>query len=172
VASNYSGEFLSPDFGADGIFGLGFQQASAYNGNSVFQTLIDKGVLKNSGLEPVFSFALIDSLAIPVLVIGGSESSLFSGNLSLVDVEGNKVTTLRGVSCLRLTRTRCRAFGRPRWIPYLLTEVLQLVLGMQFSTQALPSSLVTKTLSLRSIAISPVRPRFQAANGQVRISRG
>ncbi len=116
MASSYSSELLSPNFKADGIMGLGFQQASAYGGHSVFQNLIDRGVLKNLGLEPVFSFSLLSSVARPELIVGGSDSKLFSGNLRLVDVEANKVTILRGVPCLGLTRTRCRVFGRSRWI--------------------------------------------------------
>lgn len=60
---------------------MGFKSISEYNANPVFQTLVVEGQTSNS----VFAFKLSDSGA--ELSIGGTDSSLFSGDFTYAKVE-------------------------------------------------------------------------------------
>ncbi len=74
--------------------GMGFKEISSSNTTSFFETLIDQNQLE----EPVVGFYLAESDS--GLVIGGRDSSRYSGNLAYVNVP-KRVRILRGVSCLR-----------------------------------------------------------------------
>jgi aspartyl protease len=73
-------DFNSTNFGADGIMGLGFKEISSSNATSFFETLIDQNQLE----EPVIGFYLAESGS--ELVIGGRDSSRYSGNLTYINV--------------------------------------------------------------------------------------
>ena len=166
MASTYSDNFNSTTFGADGVVGLGFKEISPFNATPFFETLVDQGQLE----EPVFGFFLAESDS--EFIIGGRDSSRFSGNLTYVNV--NRTVRIFEVSlAFVLTQTRHRVFGRPSLMLFQLTEItFQSPLRMQLSTRAPPLSLVTKSLSLISIARSPVRPSWRTPPyGQVRFSR-
>ena len=90
AASIYSDNFNSTNFGADGIMGMGFKEISPFKAAPFFETLVDQGQLK----EPVFGFYLAESDS--ELIIGGRDSSRYSGNLTYVNVE-KQVRILRGI---------------------------------------------------------------------------
>jgi len=94
VASSYADGASYPIFGADGILGMGFKEFSALNAAPFFETIIDQGQLK--GQEPVFAFSLAGPGSGSELIIGGRNSSLYSGNLTYVNVI-QKVRILRCV---------------------------------------------------------------------------
>lgn len=71
VASLYSYELSSENFGADGLMGMAFESVSEYGANSVFQTLVSQGAVP----EPVFAFKLASSGS--ELYIGGVNSALY-----------------------------------------------------------------------------------------------
>jgi cathepsin D len=81
VASNYSDDFNSTNFGADGIMGMGFSELSPSGTAPFFQTLVNQSQVE----EQVFGFYLAESDS--ELIIGGRDSSRFSGNLIYVNVE-------------------------------------------------------------------------------------
>jgi cathepsin D len=91
VASAYSDNFDSAYFGADGIMGMGFKEISPFKAAPLFETLVEQGQLE----EPVFGFYLAESDS--ELIIGGRDSSRYSGNLTYVNVEKQQVRILRGV---------------------------------------------------------------------------
>jgi cathepsin D len=95
VASTYSG-FDSTEFGADGIMGMGFKEISALNADPFFETLVDQGQLQ----ESVFGFYLAESDS--ELIIGGGDSSRYSGNITYTNVE-KQVRIFRGVLCFCFT---------------------------------------------------------------------
>jgi len=71
VASLYSYELSSENFGADGLMGMAFESISRFGADSVFQTLISQGAVP----EPVFAFKLASSGS--ELRIGGVNSALY-----------------------------------------------------------------------------------------------
>jgi len=146
--------------------GMAFKEISTLRTAPFFETLVEQGQLE----EPVFGFYLAESDS--ELIIGGSDNSRYSGNLTYVNVV-RQVRISRGVLCFVLTRTRYRVSGRPRLMLYQSMEVtLKLALRRRLLTQAPPSSLATKSLSRISMPRSLVRPRCKTpAYGQVRLSR-
>lgn len=74
--------------------GMGFKEISTFKAAPLFETLVEQGQLE----EPVFGFYLAESDS--ELIIGGRDSSRYSGNLAYVNVE-KQVRILRGVLCLR-----------------------------------------------------------------------
>jgi cathepsin D len=60
---------------------MGFKSISAYNANPVFQTLMADG----EASDPVFAFKLSSSGA--ELSVGGTDSSLYSGDFTYAKVE-------------------------------------------------------------------------------------
>jgi hypothetical protein len=94
VASNYSDDFNSTNFGADGIMGMGFREISTTGVAPFFETLVDQGRVE----QQIFGFYLAESGS--ELIIGGRDSSRFSGNLTYVNVE-EQVRVLRGVLYFR-----------------------------------------------------------------------
>ncbi len=156
------GAFRSSQFPADGVVGLGFGQLADLTTDSFFGTLIKQGGIVDG--NPVFGLSLAESGS--ELVIGGTDTSRLSGSLTYVNLD-NPVSALRGVPCLGLTRPRYRVYGRSRSILYQSTETSsQSALRKYFSTRPALLSLVTQSLSLIFMPISPVRPGFQtAANG-------
>jgi len=113
VASDIGPALRSPQFPADGVVGLGFQELSYLISDSFFGTLIkNKGIVDG---QPVFGLFLAESGS--ELVIGGTDTSKFSGALTHVKIS-RKVSILLGVPCLGLSRTRYRVYGRSRWILY------------------------------------------------------
>jgi len=95
VASIYSDNFNSTYFGADGLMGMGFKEISPFKAAPFFETLVDQKQLE----EPVFGFYLAESGS--ELIIGGRDSSRYSGNLTYVKVE-KQVRILRGICPLPL----------------------------------------------------------------------
>ena len=75
--------------------GLGFPPASAFLSDSYFGSLVNSGGLKDEA--PVIGFYLTDSN--PELVIGGTDTSKFSGEIKYVNVS-TPVSTVRGVPCV------------------------------------------------------------------------
>lgn len=94
AAKTYSTGFESSNFPADGLMGMGFKSISDYNANPVFQTLVANDAVDDS----VFSFKLSSSGA--SLFVGGSDTSLYSGDFTYVPVtqEGYWQVDLDGVS--------------------------------------------------------------------------
>lgn len=80
VASLYSYEFSSENFGADGLMGMAFESISEYGANSVFQTLVLQGAVP----EPVFAFKLASSGS--ELYVGGVNSALYRGPFTYLPV--------------------------------------------------------------------------------------
>ncbi|KAN0108977.1 acid protease [Russula decolorans] len=80
VASTYPDNF-NQSSGADGLLGMGFKEISPFNTSSFFETLVDEGQLA----EPVFGF--YPNASNSELIIGGRNSSQYSGNLTYVNVE-------------------------------------------------------------------------------------
>ena len=70
--------------------GMAFKEISTLNAAPFLETLVDQGQLE----EPVFGFYLAQSNS--ELIIGGRDSSRYSGNLTYVNVE-KQVGILRGV---------------------------------------------------------------------------
>jgi hypothetical protein len=91
VASTYPDNF-NQSSGADGLLGMGFKEISPFNTSSFFETLVDEGQLA----EPVFGF--YPNASNSELIIGGRNSSQYSGNLTYVNVE-KQVRILRGILC-------------------------------------------------------------------------
>ncbi|KIM92347.1 hypothetical protein PILCRDRAFT_83534 [Piloderma croceum F 1598] len=81
AAKQYSSGFESSQFPADGLMGMGFKSISEYNANPVFQTLVADGQTS----DPVFAFKLSESGA--ELSVGGTDSSLYSGDFTYAKVE-------------------------------------------------------------------------------------
>ncbi|KAJ8591472.1 acid protease [Rhizopogon salebrosus TDB-379] len=71
VASLYSYELSSENFGADGLMGMAFKSVSRFGADSVFQTLVSQGAVP----EPVFAFKLASSGS--ELRVGGVNSALY-----------------------------------------------------------------------------------------------
>jgi hypothetical protein len=116
VATSISPVFPLPTLPV-GVLGLGFIEMSDFHQNSFFN---GGGPAPPNG-EEVFGLFLGESG--PELIIGGTDNSKFSGNLTIVDVN-EVVSILRRVPCLCLTRTRYRVSGRSIWIlsqPTILT---------------------------------------------------
>ena len=118
VATSISPVFPLPTLPV-GVLGMGFIEMSDFHQNSFF----NGGGLAppNASGEEVYGLFLGESG--PELIIGGTDSSKFSGNLTMVDVN-EVVSILRRVPCLCLTRTRYRVSGRSIWIlsqPTILT---------------------------------------------------
>ena len=97
VATELAPFSLFPGFSGDGVLGLGFTQTSAFGAVSYFETLVALGGPSNG--DPVFGYFLADSG--PELIIGGTDRSKISGDLSFINLD-TQVSILRGVLCLRL----------------------------------------------------------------------
>jgi cathepsin D len=101
VASAYSDDFDTTNYGADGLIGMGTGENSPFNTTNFnfFVNLVEQDQLE----DPVFGFYLADSDS--ELIIGGRDDSRYSGELSYVDanvtVAKEEVRILRGVPCLR-----------------------------------------------------------------------
>jgi len=80
AASQYSSSFSSDNFPADGLMGMAFEAISDYNAPPVFSTLVSAGQTS----EPVFAFKLSSSGA--SLTVGGTDSSLYSGDFTYAPV--------------------------------------------------------------------------------------
>ncbi|KAH7904283.1 aspartic peptidase domain-containing protein [Hygrophoropsis aurantiaca] len=76
AASNYSVQFDSSRFPADGLMGMAFQSGSAYNATPVFQSLVDQGAIS----EPVFAFKLAQNGS--ELYLGGTNPALYEGDFT------------------------------------------------------------------------------------------
>lgn len=76
--------------------GMGFKEISVFNADPFFETLVDQGQLQ----ESVFGFYLAESDS--ELIIGGRDSSRYSGNITYVKVE-KQVRILRNVLCFCFT---------------------------------------------------------------------
>jgi cathepsin D len=72
--------------------GMGFREISPFNAAPFFETLVDQNQLK----EQVFGFYLAESGS--ELIIGGRNSSRYSGNLTYVNLT-KRVRILRGAPC-------------------------------------------------------------------------
>ncbi len=108
MASDIGPALQSPKFPADGVVGLGFKDFSEFATDSFFETLITQSELVDE--KPVFGLSLAESGS--ELVIGGTDTSKFSGELTFVKLD-KPVSILRGVSCLVLiTRTGYRIYGK------------------------------------------------------------
>ncbi|KAF7982811.1 hypothetical protein HWV62_25743 [Athelia sp. TMB] len=94
AAKQYSSGFESSQFPADGLLGMGFKSISDYGANPTFQTLVANGETDS----PVFAFKLSSSGA--ELSVGGTDSSLYSGDFTYAQVEkeGYWQVALDGVS--------------------------------------------------------------------------
>ena len=90
MASNLTDNFNSTNFGADGLMGMGFKEISPFKAAPFFETLVDQYQIE----EPVFGFYLAESGS--ELIIGGRDSSRYSGDLTYVSVD-KKVRILRDV---------------------------------------------------------------------------
>ena len=155
----------------DGTLGLGLsQETSAVRDDSYFASLAKSGGIGSYNGLAVMGFYLADTNA--SLVIGGTDTSKFSGQLDYTNVE-TPVSTFRGVPCPRSSRTRYRFFGRSTWVLCQSMEMSPLPLRKQLLTWPTSLSPVTVRPSAVSIKISPVRSRFYtlAAFGVVRLSR-
>ena len=73
--------------------GMSFEEISPFKATPFFETLVDEGQLE----EQVFGFYLAESDS--ELIIGGRDSSRYSGNLTYVNVE-QQVRILRCILCL------------------------------------------------------------------------
>ncbi|OJA19217.1 hypothetical protein AZE42_06771 [Rhizopogon vesiculosus] len=80
VASLYSYELSSDQFGADGLMGMAFESISKYGANSVFQTLVSQGAVP----EPVFALKLASSGS--ELRVGSVNSALYKGSFAYTPV--------------------------------------------------------------------------------------
>jgi cathepsin D len=80
AATQYSSGFESANFPADGLMGMGFQSISEYNAPPVFQSLVAAGQTDS----PVFAMKLSASGA--ELTLGGTNSALFTGDITFVPV--------------------------------------------------------------------------------------
>ncbi|KAN0111701.1 eukaryotic aspartyl protease [Russula decolorans] len=78
AATQYSSGFTSENFPVDGLMGLAFQSISKYQATPVFQTLISEGVVTSQ----VFGLKLASSGS--ELLLGGTNSALFTGNFTWV----------------------------------------------------------------------------------------
>ena len=160
MATSIDPFFQFPNFPEDGVLGWGFKETSIAGADSYFTSLVNFGGPSNG--DPVFGFRMTPSQTGAELVIGGRDTSKFSGNLTYIKLSTPPVSILRGVPCLRLTQSRYRVFGRSRWILSHSTELPLSPLSKQFLTRVIHLLLVTMRLSPISIAISPVPPMFQA----------
>ena len=75
--------------------GLGFPLASALRADSFFGSLANSGGFKDG--VPVIGFFLNNTN--PELIIGGTDTSKFSGEMKYVNVS-TPVSTVRGVPCV------------------------------------------------------------------------
>lgn len=103
MASNVTDNFNSTSFGADGLMGMGFKEISPFQAAPFFETLVDQYQLE----EPVFGFYLADSDS--ELIIGGRDSSRYSGDLTYVNVD-KKVRIIRDVPCLHFNTDMIQGF--------------------------------------------------------------
>jgi cathepsin D len=108
VASTYPDTLNSTNFGADGIMGMGFMQISTSGAPTFVQTLFDQGRV----VEQVFGFYLAESDS--ELIIGGRDSSRFSGNLTYVNVD-QPVRISRGVLCSRFNTDTIQGFWQAKF---------------------------------------------------------
>jgi len=94
AANTYSSEFESPGYPADGLMGLAFPSISVYGSSPFFQTLMASNQLSDN----VFGFKLATDGA--ELFLGGTNSQLFTGDLTYVPVtkEGYWQIALEGVT--------------------------------------------------------------------------
>jgi hypothetical protein len=112
VASSISPVFPFPAFPV-GILGMGF----ALSSNLVNP---QKNFFGTLGLEVIGLFLGESG---PELIVGGTDSSKFSGNLTII--ESDTVSILRRVPWHCLTRTRYRRIsGRSIWILSQSTELM------------------------------------------------
>ena len=95
MASEIGPNLNATNFAADGILGMGFKGLSLFNSSSVFETLFNGSQVP----EPVVGMVLADSN--PELIVGGRDSSRYSGDLVYTPVDtGNAVRMSRDVPCL------------------------------------------------------------------------
>jgi cathepsin D len=99
-----SPQFAAGIFNADGLMGLAFDKLSALNAINFFSTIIDQERID----EPVFGFRLTEKGS--ALVLGGRDSSLYTGSLTYVAVDNPVRTITRCPLCLCLTRDIIQAF--------------------------------------------------------------
>ncbi|KAI0064447.1 acid protease [Artomyces pyxidatus] len=94
AASTYSTGFQSSQFPADGLMGMAFQSISDYNASPLFQSLISQNQVDDAS----FGFYFAESGA--ELYLGGTDSSLYSGDFTYVPVtqQGYWQTTFDGFS--------------------------------------------------------------------------
>ena len=88
--------------------GMGFKEISPFNTAPFIETLVDQGQLE----EPVFGFYLADSCS--ELIIGGRDTSRYSGNLTYVNVDV-KVRILRGVLCFCLNTDTIQGYWQTKF---------------------------------------------------------
>ena len=83
--------------------GMAFKEVSPFKAASFFETLVDQGQLE----EPVFGVYLAESGS--ELIIGGRDSSRYSGDLTYANVT-KKVRALRDIPCLRFNTDAIQGF--------------------------------------------------------------
>lgn len=80
VADTFSSGFKKDQFPADGVFGMGFEDISAFKQPPFIQTLVTENLLD----QPVFSFKLNTTGS--ELLLGGTNSQLYKGDFTYVPV--------------------------------------------------------------------------------------
>jgi cathepsin D len=78
AATEYSSHFSIENFPADGLMGMAFQEVSRFNAPSVFQTLINEGVLSSR------MFGLKLSYSGSELFLGGLNHDQFVGDFTWI----------------------------------------------------------------------------------------
>lgn len=77
----------------DGILGMGFQRLSLHNVTTVFDNMVQQGVID----IPVFSFFLSDDPEVPgELTLGGSSSRYYTGNIQWVTLKSKTYWEIGG----------------------------------------------------------------------------
>lgn len=88
--------------------GMGFKSISEYQSDPVFQTLVSQ----KETSDPVFAFKLSKSGA--ELSVGGTDSSLYSGDFTYAKVEKEVSSSLSGIIFRGLTNRSGLLASRPR----------------------------------------------------------
>ncbi|KAH7914044.1 aspartic peptidase domain-containing protein [Hygrophoropsis aurantiaca] len=136
VASQYSSGFTSPGFAPDGLIGLAFKSISAYNADSIFQTLAAQGALP----EQVLGVKLTSSGSGSELRVGGTDSALYQGGFTWTDVvqEGYWQISVDGINI-----NGSEALSS---FPAIVDTGTTLILGQTDSVQQLYNSLGGKSI--------------------------
>ena len=99
-------------FTLDGVVGLGLGKASSFGEESYFESVIAYGRVVPA--EILVGLHLTPSGG--ELIVGGRDSSKYTGDLVYIDIDPDAVSRLRDIRdhipCLRLTRTQYRNSGR------------------------------------------------------------